>query len=125
MNRTFTLCFSLYPIALPFGYVLIYTFYHYAVPDANSNLTNNLEYGFVDVGTVASKDNISGSVSFANTHTESPKTILLSYSTYGYFYGRLHVESGSQSKRGFTYKYMPAEIGNGKGTLVIYWAAFW
>ena len=38
MNRTFTLCFSLYPIALPFGYVLIYTFYHYAVPDANSNL---------------------------------------------------------------------------------------
>lgn len=39
MNRTFTLCFSLYPIALPFGYVLIYTFYHYAVPDANSNLT--------------------------------------------------------------------------------------
>lgn len=40
MNRTFTLCFSLYPIALPFGYVLIYTFYHYAVPDANSNLTD-------------------------------------------------------------------------------------
>ena len=40
MNRTFTLCFSLYPIALPFGYVLVYTFYHYAVPDANSNFTN-------------------------------------------------------------------------------------
>ena len=40
MNRTFTLCFSLYPIALPFGYVLIYTFYHYAVPDANSNIAN-------------------------------------------------------------------------------------
>lgn len=40
MNRTFTLCFSLYPIALPFGYVLIYTFYHYAVPDANSNLAS-------------------------------------------------------------------------------------
>lgn len=39
MNRTFTLCFLLYPIALPFGYVLVYTFYHYAVPDANSNLT--------------------------------------------------------------------------------------
>ena len=38
MNRTFTLCFLLYPIALPFGYVLVYTFYHYAVPDANSNL---------------------------------------------------------------------------------------
>ena len=37
MNRTFTLCFLLYPIALPFGYVLVYTFYHYAVPDANSN----------------------------------------------------------------------------------------
>ena len=45
MNRTFTLCFSLYPIALPFGYVLIYTFYHYAVPDANSNfkVTNYAE----------------------------------------------------------------------------------
>lgn len=42
MNRTFTLCFSLYPIALPFGYVLIYTFYHYAVPDANSNLQKRL-----------------------------------------------------------------------------------
>lgn len=40
MNRTFTLCFLLYPIALPFGYVLVYTFYHYAVPDANSNLNN-------------------------------------------------------------------------------------
>lgn len=40
MNRTFTLCFLLYPIALPFGYVLVYTFYHYAVPDANSNITN-------------------------------------------------------------------------------------
>lgn len=39
MNRTFTLCFLLYPIALPFGYVLVYTFYHYAVPDANSDLT--------------------------------------------------------------------------------------
>ncbi len=38
MNRTFTLCFLLYPIALPFGYVLVYTFYHYAVPDANSDL---------------------------------------------------------------------------------------
>lgn len=38
MNRTFTLCFLLYPIALPFGYVLVYTFYHYAVPDANSNI---------------------------------------------------------------------------------------
>ena len=37
MNRTFTLCFLLYPIALPFGYVLVYTFYHYAVPDANSD----------------------------------------------------------------------------------------
>ena len=44
MNRTFTLCFSLYPIALPFGYVLIYTFYHYAVPDANSNLTSILPF---------------------------------------------------------------------------------
>lgn len=43
MNRTFTLCFSLYPIALPFGYVLIYTFYHYAVPDANSNLTDKFD----------------------------------------------------------------------------------
>ena len=40
MNRTFTLCFLLYPIALPFGYVLVYTFYHYAVPDANSDLNN-------------------------------------------------------------------------------------
>lgn len=40
MNRTFTLCFLLYPIALPFGYVLVYTFYHYAVPDANSDLKN-------------------------------------------------------------------------------------
>ena len=40
MNRTFTLCFLLYPIALPFGYVLVYTFYHYAVPDANSDLTS-------------------------------------------------------------------------------------
>ena len=38
MNRTFTLCFLLYPIALPFGYVLVYTFYHYAVSDANSDL---------------------------------------------------------------------------------------
>ena len=38
MNRTFTLFFLLYPIALPFGYVLVYTFYHCAVPDANSDL---------------------------------------------------------------------------------------
>lgn len=44
MNRTFTLCFLLYPIALPFGYVLVYTFYHYAVPDANSDLTNLANY---------------------------------------------------------------------------------
>lgn len=42
MNRTFTLCFLLYPIALPFGYVLVYTFYHYAVPDANSDLDKKL-----------------------------------------------------------------------------------
>ncbi len=41
MNRTFTLCFLLYPIALPFGYVLVYTFYHYAVPDANSDMVTN------------------------------------------------------------------------------------
>ena len=44
MNRTFTLCFLLYPIALPFGYVLVYTFYHYAVPDANSNLALRTPY---------------------------------------------------------------------------------
>lgn len=44
MNRTITLCFSLYPIALPFGYVLIYTFYHYAVLDANSNLIEETDW---------------------------------------------------------------------------------
>lgn len=50
MNRTFTLCFLLYPIALPFGYVLVYTFYHYAVPDANSDLTllnNHFDFGSI------------------------------------------------------------------------------
>ena len=60
MNRTFTLCFLLYPIALPFGYVLVYTFYHYAVPDANSNFTNvNIDKnkGVIvedDIGTLSS-----------------------------------------------------------------------
>lgn len=44
MNRTFTLCFLLYPIALPFGYVLVYTFYHYAVPDANSDMSTKFGY---------------------------------------------------------------------------------
>lgn len=51
MNRTFTLCFLLYPIALPFGYVLVYTFYHYAVSDANS-----------DLDSLKSKDYLSGTV---------------------------------------------------------------
>ena len=60
MNRTFTLCFLLYPIALPFGYVLVYTFYHYAVPDANSDFTNvNIDknkgiIGRDDIGTLSS-----------------------------------------------------------------------
>ena len=51
MNRTFTLCFLLYPIALPFGYVLVYTFYHYAVPDANSDLNGFHVYASIsDLG---------------------------------------------------------------------------
>lgn len=74
MNRTFTLCFSLYPIALPFGYVLIYTFYHYAVPDANSNLAGLVkiaEFGITDsIPLNASSKDVSTSISFKRAYTD-------------------------------------------------------
>ena len=71
MNRTFTLCFSLYPIALPFGYVLIYTFYHYAVPDANSNLNGKIQFG---ESTVTCKASSIGStiITFKKSYTDLP-----------------------------------------------------
>ena len=77
MNRTFTLCFSLYPIALPFGYVLIYTFYHYAVPDANSNLTR------IITGTVLSRSfdcaaNSEIDLTFSKEFPSVPKEIFAS-----------------------------------------------
>ena len=86
---------------------------------------SNLEFGSIAKGEISSTDNISETISFSKTHSDPPKTIILSYSTFGYFYGELHVEINSETKNGFKCRYIPIEIGNGKGQLVIYWAAFW
>lgn len=67
MNRTFTLCFLLYPIALPFGYVLVYTFYHYAVPDANSDLSRKVTGNCV----IKSLDNTGAVSNGKNVHIKT------------------------------------------------------
>ena len=122
MNRTFTLCFSLYPIALPFGYVLIYTFYHYAVPDANSNI----EYGAVDFDVVSNVELKRSAVKFTKTHNTPPKSIILSCQTYSYFYGTCIVDNSQPlNEKEFTIALTPIQIGNGKGRWQVYWVALW
>lgn len=119
MNRTFTLCFLLYPIALPFGYVLVYTFYHYAVPDANSNI----EYGTSKIGVVSNKQSINKTVSFLKQHANSPRAVVLSIHTYGYFYGVAIINSYNNSE--FSFTLTPVEIGNGNGQWNVHWIALW
>lgn len=101
MNRTFTLCFSLYPIALPFGYVLIYTFYHYAVPDANSNLTN-IQVGAITVAEVGNgiKDT---EIRFPASFSKTPRVVVSAVSgTNNKNYGIMTVFADNITTNGFT-----------------------
>lgn len=59
-------------------------------------------------------------------HSTAPKTILISYRTYNYFYGSIHVDVSKEiTKDGFDVVYIPKEIGNGKGLLLVDWVAIW
>ena len=74
---------------------------------------------------MSTTNNIEMSIKFKNTHKVPPNVILVSYRTFGYFYGELHVIDDSQTATGFKCIYIPQNIGNGQGRLIIDWVAFW
>ena len=79
--------------------------------------------------TVSDKNNKSGFIPFNYVHNSSPKSVVISYRTYGYFYGELHLDtniadSGTDSA-GIYWIYTLMEIGNGLGNLFIDWVAIW
>lgn len=95
-----------------------------AINDVNGKLDKN-EHGTYTYDPVSTTNNIEISIKFKNTHKVRPNVILVSYRTFGYFYGELHVIDDSQTATGFKCIYIPKNIGNGKGRLIIDWVAFW
>ena len=95
-----------------------------AITELNGKLDKN-EHGTYTYDPVSTTNNIEISIKFKNTHKVRPNVILVSYRTFGYFYGELHVIDGSQTATGFECIYIPKNIGNGQGRLTIDWVAFW
>lgn len=98
---------------------------HYLITTfVNGKLDKN-EHGTYAYDPVSTTNNIEMSIKFKNTHKVKPNVILVSYRTFGYFYGELHVVDDSPTATGFKCIYIPKNIGNGKGRLIIDWVAFW
>ena len=88
-------------------------------------LNSGIEYGVVLHGIVDTTDQIDFNVTFTKAHSTPPKTILLSYEMWGYFYGELHVRRDYTTKTGFSAIFLPKEIGNKTSPLALYWIALW
>lgn len=89
-----------------------------------------MEYGcFVSPTLINTADMRQYNVNFSNSHTDVPKAVLLSYRTYNYFYGEIHIDTDKKNagidNTGFTFVYIPKEIGNGLANLFVDWVAIW
>ena len=101
-----------------------------AVGDAVAAATPEMEYGcFVSPTTINTKNIYQYTVDFSNSHGDMPKTVLLSYRTYNYFNGYVHIDTNVKNagidRLGFTFVYIPTEIGNGLANLYVDWLAIW
>lgn len=97
-----------------------------ASPAAVANSVPEMEYGsWIKTNAVSNKDMVAINVSFTRKHNTPPKTVILSYRTYEYFMGALHVDNDNTTETGFKAFYIPIEIGNGLGQLIVDWLAIW
>lgn len=86
-----------------------------------------IEYGaYTYNGAISELTIYSFNIQFNKQHSTAPKTILLSYRAYNYFWGSIHLDTNQEAtKDGFSVAYIAQEIGNGKGELVVDWIAIW
>ena len=89
-----------------------------------------MEYGcFVSPTTISENKIYQYTVNFSNSHADVPKTVLLSYRTYSYFNGYVHIDTDMKDagvdRFGFTFVYIPQDIGNGLANLLVDWIAIW
>ena len=101
-----------------------------ASPAAVANARLEMEYGcFVSPTTISTKSIYQYTVDFSNSHSDVPKTVLLSYRTYNYFNGYVHIDTDVKNagvdRFGFTFVYIPTDIGNGGARLYVDWLAIW
>ena len=101
-----------------------------AVGDAVAAAVLEMEYGcFVSPTTINTKNIYQYTVDFSNGHADVPKTVLLSYRTYNYFNGYVHIDTNVKNagvdRFGFTFVYIPTDIGNGLANLYVDWLAIW
>ena len=88
-----------------------------------NSLYSNIEYGTSKIGVVSNKQSINKTVSFLKQHANSPRAVVLSIHTYGYFYGVAIINSYNNSE--FSFTLTPVEIGNGNGQWNVHWIALW
>lgn len=101
-----------------------------ASPAAVANAVPEMEYGcFVSPTTISENKIYQYTVNFSNSHADVPKTVLLSYRTYSYFNGYVHIDTDMKDagvdRFGFTFVYIPQDIGNGLANLLVDWIAIW
>lgn len=94
------------------------------------NSIPEIEYGCWESNYVISnKDIKSGSIMFNRPHSSPPKSVVISYRVYNYFYGELHLDTNiggnGIDSTGIYWVYIPIEIGNGLSALFIDWIAIW
>lgn len=69
-----------------------------ASPAAVANAVPELEYGcFVSPTTINTNNIYQYTVNFSNSHSDVPRTVLLSYRTYNYFNGHLHIDTDKKN----------------------------
>ena len=97
-----------------------------ASPAAVANAVPEMEYGTWENPTaISTKDMVEITINFTKKHNTPPEAVIVSYRTFGYFYGELHLTSDQPTETGFFARYIPVEIGNGLGTLIVDWLAIW
>lgn len=101
-----------------------------ASPAAVANVVPELEYGcFVSPTTISEDKTYQYTVNFSSSHLDAPKAVLLSYRTYNYFTGHVHIDTSTKSNgvdsNGFVFDYIPAVFGNGSAKLFVDWLAIW
>ena len=94
------------------------------------NSIPEMEYGcWVSDYIISDANSKTGSIMFNHPHSSPPKSVVISYRTYNYFYGELHLDTSMNNygadSTGIYWTYIPKEIGNGKAPLLIDWVAIW